>query len=80
MSVWCKAEVVTTEDGKGDLRQTVEGNGEAVAAWLRAVANELDPPRPALRASGGPVHGPLPMLLERDDFPLIVPKGQADRG
>lgn len=49
MSTWYKAEVVTTEDGKGDLRQTVEGNAKSVAAWLRAVAAEMDPPRPALR-------------------------------
>jgi fatty acid-binding protein DegV len=49
MSTWHKVEIITTEDGKGDLKQTVEGNSKAVAAWMRAVADELDPKRPVLR-------------------------------
>lgn len=55
MSTWHKVEIVTTEDGKGQVKQAVEGNSKAVAAWLRAVADELDPKRPAMRtaAPGG---------------------------
>lgn len=31
-------------DGYGDQRQTTKGSPRIVAAWLRAMADELDPP------------------------------------
>lgn len=46
---WFRAEVVLAD--VTPMRQTVEGTASTVAAWLRAVANEIDPPRPQLRSA-----------------------------
>ncbi len=52
---WNRAEIVTSRPGQPDVRQSTEGGDVVTAAWLRAVADQLDPPRAVLR--GGPVRG-----------------------
>ena len=64
---WNRAEIVTSRPGQPDVRQSTEGGDVVTAAWLRAVADQLDPPRPAMRggsrgpsvpgAQGGPFAG-----------------------
>lgn len=53
MSTWYNAEIVTTrqEDEQAPVatRQAVEGEAAVVAAWLRAVADQIDPKRPVMR-------------------------------
>lgn len=45
---------VTTQTlgGTFDHQQTTSGTAKPTAAWLRALADEIDPPRPALRRGG----------------------------
>lgn len=55
--------VVTMHFGERQIGQDVSGEPGPVAAWLRAVADRLDPPRNSLRAfdpdraRGGVVRG-----------------------
>ena len=39
--------VVRHEPGLADMKQTTAGGAKTTAAWLRALADEIDPPRPA---------------------------------
>jgi hypothetical protein len=52
---WNRVEVITMRPGQPDMRQSTEGGDAVTAAWLRAVADQLDPPRPNYR--GGAVRG-----------------------
>ncbi len=50
-----------------------------MAAWLRALADELDPPKPATRATGGIVRGGTPIVVGEPREPLR-PCGPCQRG
>lgn len=59
-TVWHRVEVVTTRPHDEPLRRIVEGDGAWVAASLRALADQLDPPkppRPNLRMQPDPAAG-----------------------
>lgn len=48
-----EATVITrTLGGAFDTQQTTSGGAKPTAAWLRAMADEIDPPRSALRSGG----------------------------
>lgn len=43
---------VTTQNRPGrDYTQSVSGGAKTTAAWLRALADEIDPSKPTLRAA-----------------------------
>lgn len=44
---WHSATVI--DEQRPALKQTTSGPPKVVAAWLRAVADQLDPPRPHMR-------------------------------
>lgn len=46
--------VVEHVPNKPDLKTTFSGRGPSAAAMLRALANEIDPPKPVLREPGFP--------------------------
>ena len=60
---WHRVLVTTEEPGAvRPVSQTTEGGDAVTAAWLRAVADQIDPPkppRPNLREDGGSRRGPI---------------------
>lgn len=44
-----RVQVITFTPGSGDRCQSTEGTDTATAAWLRAIADQLDPPEPPHR-------------------------------
>jgi len=50
--------VIEHDDEKADLKQTTAGGAKSTAAWLRAIADEIDPPQPrnpVLRGERSPI-------------------------
>ncbi len=41
--------ITTLEDDKPAGQETARGSAKKVAAWARAFADEIDPPRPLMR-------------------------------
>jgi len=60
---WHRITVETDEPGVAHtVRQSTEGGDAVTAAWLRAYADQIDPPKPArpnLREDGGGRRGPI---------------------
>jgi hypothetical protein len=46
-SKWHKVEVTSVDTYGDSVKRTTEGDGVFVAAGLRALANQLDPPKPS---------------------------------
>jgi hypothetical protein len=44
-----EATVISRRPNLPDLKQSTSGGAKTTAAWLRALADEIDPPKPATR-------------------------------
>lgn len=47
--------VIERDGDKPDLKETTSGGSKTTAAWLRAKADEIDPPKPKQPVMRGPV-------------------------